>query len=308
MYFNGNATSNNNPRAGGLGANFAHGMADFLLGRFDSYNQGDGFDMTLQSWNLGLYAMDTWRATPKLTITPGVRFEHNSGISEIENRLTLYRPGLQSTEFPNYPPGVVVAGDAGVPNTLSGSFTKLAPRLNFAYDVMGDGKMAVRGSVGLYYGRDVMALYESYFLAEEPFTGASATARNGLLSDPWLTSQNPTYPTVPLPFTDQSPADYQWPSQVSGLREQSGDYGLGSSTQWNLAVEREVARGVRLEASYQGNSSTSTPTAVPTNLPVWADGATDSGSSYQERRPDQFLGDNGGTVTNDGRTGSTSSW
>jgi hypothetical protein len=302
MNFNGNLTSLNNPSSGGRGATFAHAFADFLLGNFDTYGQGDGFDQTLQSWNLGTYVMDTWRVTPRLTVTPGLRLEMNSGISEIENRLTLYRPGLQSTTYPGYPPGVVVAGDAGLPNSFSGTSTKVAPRLNFAWDVMGDGKTAVRGSVGLYYGRDVMALYETYYMHKPPFTGGSSTARNGVISDPWLTSQNPAYAAVPLPFTDQDPAGYQWGSQVSGLREQDPDYGLGSSTQWNLAVEREIAQGVRLEASYQGNSSTTTPTGIPTNLPAWADGATDSGSSYQARRPNQFLGDNGGTVTNDGRT------
>ena len=172
----------------------------------------------------------------------------------------MYRPGLQSTEFPSFPNGVVVAGDAGLPNSFSGTSTKLAPRLNFAYDVSGDGKTAVRGSVGIYYGRDVMALYETYFMHRPPFTGGSATARNGVLSNPWLTSQNPTYSTVPLPFTDQRPGELPvWPSQNSGLRGISTDYGLGSSTQWNLAVEREIFRGVRLEASYQGNSSTTHP-------------------------------------------------
>ncbi|MFN8096496.1 MAG: carboxypeptidase regulatory-like domain-containing protein [Vicinamibacteria bacterium] len=300
--FNGNVTSQNNPSSGGRGATFAHSFADFLLGRFDSYSQGDGFDQTLQSWNLGVYLMDTWRVTPRLTVTPGLRLEVNSGISEIENRLTMYRPGLQSTLYPSFPNGVVVAGDAGLPNSFSGTSTKLAPRLNFAYDVTGDGKTAVRGSVGIYYGRDVMALYETYFMHKPPFTGGSVTARNGVLSNPWLTSQNPAYTSIPLPLTDQNPASYQFGSQVSGLRGISEDYGLGSSTQWNLAVEREILRGVKLEASYQGNSSTSTPTGVPTNLPVWASGASDSGSSYQERRPDQFLGDNGGIVTNDGRT------
>ena len=304
MNFNGNVTSLNNPSAGGRGATFAHSFADFLLGRFDTYGQGDGFDQTLQSWNLGLYVMDTWRVTPRLTVTPGLRLEVNSGISEIENRLTLYRPGLQSTDVPELPDRASWSpATPACPNSFSGTSTKVAPRLNFAYDVTGDGKTAVRGSVGLYYGRDVMALYETYYMHKPPFTGGSVTARNGVISNPWLTSQNPTYPTVPLPFTDQNPAELPvWPSQISGLRGMSTDYGLGSSTQWNLAVEREISRGVRLEASYQGNSSTTTPTGVPTNLPVWADGATDSGSSYQSRRPDQFLGDNGGIVTNDGRT------
>ena len=60
--------------------------------------------------------------------------------------------------------------------------------------------------------------------------------------------------------------------------------------------------GVRLELGYQGNSSTSTPTFVPTNMAVWADGATDSSSSIQSRRPNQFLGDNGLWLRNDGQT------
>ena len=119
MNFNGNVTSLNNPSNGGRGATFAHAFADFLLGNFDTYGQGDGFDQTLQSWNLGTYAMDTWRVTPRLTVTPGLRLEINSGISEIENRLTLYRPGLQSTTYPSFPSGVVVAGDAGLPNSFS---------------------------------------------------------------------------------------------------------------------------------------------------------------------------------------------
>lgn len=300
--FNGNVTSLNNPAAGGKGATFAHAFADFLLGRFDSYTEADGFDQTLQSWNLGTYVMDTWRVTPRLTVTPGLRLEVNSGISEIENRLTLYRPGLKSTTFPNFPAGVVVAGDAGLPNSFSGTSTKLAPRVNFAYDVTGDGKTAVRGSVGLYYGRDVMASYETAFLHRAPFTGSNATSRNGVLSNPWLTSQNPTYSAVPLPFTDQNPSTYQFPSQVSGLYGMDPNYGLGSSTQWNVGAEREVLPGIRLEASYQGNSSTDTPTFVPTNVAAFATGATDDGSNIQSRRPNQFLGDDGRWLENVGRT------
>jgi hypothetical protein len=303
MTFNGNATSNGNPSLGNVaGAQFAHGFADFMLGRFDYYGVNDQSERTLQSWNLGVYVMDQWRVTPRLTLTPGLRFEMNSGISEKNGYLTAYQPGLQSTMFPNAPPGIVVAGDAGLPDSLVGRSNKVAPRLNFAYDATGDGKTAVRGSAGLYYGRDVMALWQTAFLGRPPFTGSTAVARNGSLSNPWLTSQNPTYTSVPFPFVDQNPASYQWPSQISGIYGLDPDYTLGSSWQWNIAVEREILKGIRLEASYQGNSSTTSPTAVPTNLAAWADGATDSGSNIQSRRPDQQFGDNLFVVNNDGRS------
>jgi outer membrane receptor protein involved in Fe transport len=94
-----------------------------------------------------------WRVTPRLTITPGLRYDINSGITEKDDRMTIYRPGAQSELLPNAPPGILVAGDPGVPSSLSKKANKLAPRFNVAYDLTGDGKTAVRGSAGLYYGR-----------------------------------------------------------------------------------------------------------------------------------------------------------
>jgi hypothetical protein len=303
MTFTGNATSGGNPSLGGVaGAQFAHGFADFLLGRFDTYGVNDQSERTLKSWNLAGFIMDQWRVTPRLTITPGLRYELNSGISEENGQLTLYRPGLQSTKYPNAPKGMVVAGDAGLPNSLMGKSNKLSPRLNFAYDITGDGKTAVRGSAGLYYGRDVMALWQTAFLGKAPFTGVNAVAHQGQMSDPWLTSSNPSYSAPPLPFQDQNPANYQWGSQLTGFYELDPNYSLGSSWQWNIAVERELIKGVRLEASYQGNSSTDTPTAVPTNLAAWTDGATTDSSNINGRRPNQSFGDNLPIVNNDGRS------
>jgi hypothetical protein len=151
-----------------------------------------------------------------------------------------------------------------------------------------------------------MALYDSSsgegYINKPPFTGASATSRSGYLSNPWLTSVNPVYSTLPVPFQNQNPANFQWPSQVTGLEGMAPDYTLASSWQWNIAVEREIVQGIRLEASYQGNSSTNTPAWFPTNMPVWADGATDSSASYQARRPNQFLGDDGLSAENVGRS------
>ncbi|MBN2370694.1 MAG: carboxypeptidase regulatory-like domain-containing protein [Vicinamibacteria bacterium] len=299
--FNGNATSNNNVWQGN-GAPFAYGFADFMLGRFDNYTVNDESESTLQSWNLGVYVMDQLRVGSRMTITPGLRLEINSGISEKNNQLTMYRPGLQSTLFPNAPPGVVTAGDAGLPDSFVGVTTKLAPRFNAAYDLTGDGKTAIRGSAGLYYGRDVMALYQTAFLSRPPYSGTSAVARNGRLSDPWLTSQSPTYSSLPLPFTDQDPANYSWPSQITGLYQLDPDYSLPSSWQWNVALEREIIKGIRLELGYQGNSCTTGPTNVQTNLAAWAPDANDSSSNINARRPNQFLGDNAPRTENSGRS------
>jgi hypothetical protein len=196
--------------------------------------------------------------------------------------------------------GVAVPGDSGIEDTLSGSFNKLAPRVNFAYDLFGDGSTAIRGSAGLYYGRDPLALWQTYYFRQPPWVASVIQARDGQMRDPWLTSQNPTYNTLPLPFGDYDPNSYVWPSQTS-LRPLDPDYTLPSSWQWNAAIERELFPRISLELGYQGNSSSNTPIGFPTNVAVWQDGANDGGSNIQSRRPDQFLNSNGTGAYNVGQ-------
>jgi hypothetical protein len=300
LSFTGNASSNFTDTN-----HFAYGFADFLLGRFEAYEVDDQNDISLSSWNLAGYVMDQWRVTPRLTITPGLRYELTSQISEKNGHLTVYRPGLQSTLLPNAPPGVVIAGDAGLPDALvNKGWGRLGPRFNAAYDLTGDGRTAIRGSAGLYYGRDVLDLYRTAFAGRPPFTSASVFALRGRLSNPWLTSQFLTYSAPPLPFVDQDPAHFDWASaapltSISGL---DPAYHLASSWQWNVALEREFFKGIRLELGYQGNRSTDQPTGIPTNLAVFAPGANDSEASIQQRRPNPLFGDPLYSTENKGRT------
>ena len=179
MSFSGNATSNFTDTS-----HFAYGFADFLLGRFEAYQVDDQNDVSVSSWDMAGYVMDQWRVTSRLTVTPGLRYELSSQISEENGHLTVYRPGLQSTLLPNAPPGVVIAGDAGLPDTLvNKGWGRLGPRLNAAYDLTGDGRTALRGSAGLYHGRDVLDLWGA-FAGRPPFTSASAFAVGGICRTP----------------------------------------------------------------------------------------------------------------------------
>ena len=153
------------------------------------------------------------------------------------------------------------------PGQPLGQLHQARPTPQLAYDVFGDGKTAVRGSVGLYYGRDVMALYESYFLREAVHRRGRHRAERGHL-EPLAHQPEPDLHGGAPPVHRPEPGDFAWPSQVSGLRGMSPDYCLASSTQWNLGVEREIARGVRLEASYQGNNSTTSRPASRRTCPL----------------------------------------
>jgi hypothetical protein len=69
-----------------------------------------------------------------LTINAGLRWDVIAPWHEKYNQLQTYIAGAQSTLYPGAPPGVVVAGDPTVPNTLAPtSYKNFAPRIGLAY-------------------------------------------------------------------------------------------------------------------------------------------------------------------------------
>src|SRR5205085_3251333 len=112
---------------------------------------------------LGAYVQDSWRARSDLTINLGLRWDIITPFWEKNNELQTYIPGAQSTLYPGAPPGLVVAGDPGVPRTLAPTkYGNVAPRIGvgwapnlqnlIAKAIFGaDGKGSVRASFGIFY-------------------------------------------------------------------------------------------------------------------------------------------------------------
>ena len=98
------------------------------------------------------YLQDDWRITPKLTLNVGARYELPFQWFEPHGRAATFIPGLQSTVFPNAPGGLGFPGDRTVlPSLVPTDLNGIAPRVGFAYDVTGAGKLLVRGGYGIFF-------------------------------------------------------------------------------------------------------------------------------------------------------------
>jgi len=102
------------------------------------------------------YAQDTIKATPRLTLTFGLRWEYYGVQHDTKPYLdTNFYPATGGNLFENIRNGSVMpAPSSPVHGLYAKSLKNFAPRIGFAYDVFGDGKTSIRGGWGIAYERN----------------------------------------------------------------------------------------------------------------------------------------------------------
>jgi outer membrane receptor protein involved in Fe transport len=241
--------------------------ADFLLGLPDEYLQFPRAPSNIRSHNIGFFVQDEWKVRRNLTLTLGVRYEYSSPKLDTQGRSYSAILGRQSTVFPNAPLGLVFPGD---PNTPVGSNfpdrRDWAPRLGFAWDPKGDGKMSVRGGIGKFY--DILKGEDNLqFNGQAPFFGTADLFFDPLNSNPTQASNYLSNPFVaagqPNPFPSQPPAK-NVNFAAAGFTPGFGAGGVyfvdpnlktPYAYQYNLAIQRELFRNTTLEVAYIGSTS-----------------------------------------------------
>jgi hypothetical protein len=138
-------------------------FADFLIGVPSNFTQSSGQPFYLRSRYFGLYAQDSWRARSDLTVNAGLRWDVITPFWEKYGQLQTYIPGRESTLYPGALPGLLVAGDPGVPKTIAPTrYNNFAPRLGLAWTPRPDGgfwktilssggQSSIRASYGIFY-------------------------------------------------------------------------------------------------------------------------------------------------------------
>jgi Carboxypeptidase regulatory-like domain len=240
------AAGNNTTVTTGTGSQYA----SFLLGQVNNASQLVQGGSAFRRMMYALYIQDDWRATPRLTINAGLRWDFMSQAVEKQNGIQNFDIN-QTNSLNGYAGAIEYAGVNGAGRTfVKQNWADFGPRLGFAYSLSNDGKTILRGGFGLYYPATDIETYDQSSGSTNGFTSFTTTytapTANG--ADFVLHNGFPFAPGQPLgaaggqnAFLGQSAA-YVLPSAKDP-----------SAQQYTLTVSRQLPFGLVADVSYLGN-------------------------------------------------------
>lgn len=252
--------------SGSAGIGSGNDFADFLLGLPDEYLQFGEAPSDIRSKSTYWFAQDEWRVKKNLTLTFGIRYEYSQPKIDTRGRAFSLKLGQRSTVFKNAPVGVLFPGDSQAPFGANlPDKNDWAPRFGFAWDPFNDGKMSIRGGIGVFY--DILKGEDNLqFNGQAPFFGFSDLIFDPLSGNPTQQTNYFTQPYVATGVPNSFPSRPPSPNidfDAAGFLPFGGggvffvDPHLRTpyTYQYNLSIQRELMRNLTAEASYVGSSS-----------------------------------------------------
>lgn len=178
-----------------------------------------------------LFAQDSWRILPNLTLNYGLRYELSTQPYDRFNRIQAFREGRITRQFrcvldagnplaevfgssdcgpgsPGasvFPWGLSIPGDPDLPRGLADNYYKaFAPRIGLAWSpgssdgwltkvTGGPGNSSIRAGWGMFYNFPLEGLLLNQFVPQPPF-GVSNTVKNGMFNTPFVTQSGAIVP------------------------------------------------------------------------------------------------------------------
>jgi hypothetical protein len=242
----------------------ADGLADLFAGYPNqTILMSGGIVNHLFQTNYAGFTQDDYKASQRLTLNLGLRYEFQTLPSEENGQLSNFVPSLgkivysNASSAPNLPALLAQQGltnyyidaiDAGYPTALiHPNHLRFGPRVGFALRPFDNDRTVIRGGYGIFYGGIRLTVIRTNLTGQFPFTAVTTyTATVGTPSS-LLSPENPFPNSGGNIAANLSPNGYDPNAPSSNLQS------------YNLTVERDLGWGMALEVAYAGSKGTHLP-------------------------------------------------
>ena len=230
-----------------------------------------------------LFLQDDWRATPKLNLNLGIRYEYFSPVFSRNNAQANFNPITGVLEIPsdsNVTLTPTLAGILPVSHTASNAligadYKDFSPRVGLAYQA--SSRVALQSAFGLFFNGDEAGPYSNpspgynppYFLSQTFAANCGLPSYNAAVED----CSVPGISTLSQGFPASSLVDPNTPTLFSLEPKLRTPYVM----QWHQTIQYQIVPSMMFEITYVGskgdrlyiylNGNQATPTADP-SLPT----------------------------------------
>lgn len=288
--------SDSGPNAVGLTDSVGNTVAfpDYLLGFVNAYLESGGSPVRLRNTMMGIFAQDSWKMRPNLTLNYGLRWEYIPPLADSSERVSTFRPGQNETKYPCqlsaaeavslglgsvdcnpgssgaavFPTGIVYPGANGVPQGLTLTYYKsFAPRIGVAWSpnaadgawhsiLGGPGESSIRAGYGMFYN-PIEAYIFQQFSGATPFAGDTYIT-NTLLSTPFHDQFGNVFPNpyngIFYPKAGQ-PQDFFSFEPILMYADYQPNMRTQYAEQYNLTLQRQLGTSMMVQLAYVGTQA-----------------------------------------------------
>jgi len=269
-------------------------VQSYGLGLPSTYIQGFGNPISkIKNKPMAVFAQDTWRVTPRITLNFGVRYDIEFTETIAPVGITDPLSGIVLSES-----DILAAQDAlGVQQGFPVDSNNIAPRFGFAWDVFGRGKTVVRGAIGLFYDHPLLAVAFNSDIADASQQQQAVLTAGSPASTALLNAAQVFQGTVCVPGAPQTPvcaaqgptvftpgvapsAQYQFGRQRFNDQAFTGfgavlpftlpvskDFQYASATQATFGIEQQIGKNMSLSANYLYVGAHHLPHPTDSNTP-----------------------------------------
>jgi hypothetical protein len=239
-------------------------FATFLLGLPDGGSITNMHDVDYHRGDYAWFAEDDIRATPKLSLNLGLRYELFTTVKARDNQLanfdfatnTLVVPRGQQAQLTPTLAGLIPIQRTGTPGLISPDLRDFAPRLGLAYQLT--DKLVLRAGYGIFYGGEENGPFSN----PSPGFNPPFFVTENFTQPCFLSAANPNGPNCSpvgpgnIPLTGLAggfPADSLVDPNTPILFSESSTLKPPYTQQWHLGFQYQLPSQMLLDISYAGS-------------------------------------------------------